>query len=272
LTADVDGIRSKGRILLVEDYITNQQVAEMHLSSAGYQVDIAEDGRKAVELAASNVYDLILMDLEMPGMDGFDAAREIRRIERSRNGEAKRIPIIALTAHALKGQETSCREVGMDDFMTKPLRRKPLLDRVHRWVSSADAVNSGRLSERVPNQPEMPDAPQRDLPMDWDRALGEFMGKTDLLRHVAAEFRKTVRGQLKIIDQALNSRDADLVRKQAHAIKGGAANLAVDGLAAAAMRLEQIGRSGDLERGGQGLGCLKEELERFERFLEQTNG
>ncbi len=272
MPAVADGIRSKGRILLVEDYITNQQVAEMHLSSAGYQVDIAEDGRKAVEMAASNAYNLILMDLEMPGMDGFDATREIRRIESSRNGGAKPIPIIALTAHALKGQEASCREAGMDDFMTKPIRRKPLLDRVHRWVSSTDAFNGRRIPGQVPNQPKISDVPQTDLPMDWDRALGEFMGKADLLRNVAAEFRKTVRGQLEIIDQALNSRDADLVRKQAHAIKGGAANLAVDGLAAAAMRLEQIGRSGDLERGGQGLGCLKEELERFERFLEQSNG
>jgi CheY-like chemotaxis protein len=135
-TPDIKEIRSRGRILLVEDYITNQQVAEMHLLSAGYQVDIAEDGRKAVEKAALNAYDLILMDLEMPGMDGLDAAREIRRIKRSRNGAAKPMPIIALTAHALKGQESSCREVGMDDFLSKPIRRKPLLDRVHRWIST----------------------------------------------------------------------------------------------------------------------------------------
>jgi PAS domain S-box-containing protein len=144
---DIMKIGPKGRILLVQDSITNQQVAEMHLSSAGYQVDIAEDGRKAIEKAASNTYDLILMDLEMPGMDGLDAAREIRRIEGSRNGAAKPVPIIALTAHALKGREATCREVGMDDFMTKPIRRKPLLDRVHRWISTQAATNKGRITE-----------------------------------------------------------------------------------------------------------------------------
>lgn len=268
---DIKETGSKGRILLVEDYVTNQQVAEMHLSSAGYQVDIAEDGHKAVEKAASNAYDLILMDLEMPGMDGFDAVREIRRMERSRNGAAKQMPIIALTAHALKGQEASCRDVGMDDFMTKPIRRKPLLDRVHRWISAAASTNGGGIPEQVPNQTQLPDAPQTDLPMDWDRALREFMGKEDLLRNVAAEFRNTVRGQLKIIDQALTSRNAELVKKQAHAIKGGAANLAVDGLAAAALQLEQIGRSGDLERGGHGMGYLVKEFERFERYLQQKD-
>jgi hypothetical protein len=161
-------IRSKGRILLVEDYITNQQVAEMHLSSAGYQVDIAEDGRKAIEKAASNAYDLILMDLEMPGMDGLDAVREIRRVERSRNGAAKPMPIIALTTQALKGQKASCREVGMDDFLSKPIRRKPLLDRVHRWISTSVANPIGSTPEQVPAQMEWPDAHQTDLPMDWD--------------------------------------------------------------------------------------------------------
>lgn len=262
-------IRSNGRILLVEDYITNQQVAELHLSSAGYQVDIAVNGRKAIEKAASNAYDLILMDLEMPGMDGLDATREIRRIERSRNGAAKPIPIIALTAHALKGQEASCREVGMDDFMTKPIRRKPLLDRVHRWISTSASSTGERIPEQVLPQTELLDALPTDLPMDWDRALNEFMGKADRLRNVAAEFRNTVRGQLKIIDQALTNCDVELVRQQAHAIKGGAANLAVDGLAAAARHLEQIGRSGNLERGGQGLGYLVKEFERFEMYLER---
>jgi CheY-like chemotaxis protein len=271
MTSDIKEIRSKGRILLVEDYITNQQIAEMHLLSAGYQVDIAEDGRKAIEKAASNAYDLVLMDLEMPGMDGLDATREIRRIERRRNGAAKPMPIIALTAHALKGQASSCREVGMDDFLTKPIRRKPLLDRVHRWISTSAVNNIGKTPEQVPTQTELPDAPQADLPMDWDRALGEFMGRADLLQNVAAEFRNTVRSQLEIIDQALTSRDAELVRRQAHAIKGGAANLAVGGLAAAAMQLEQIGRSGDLEKGGQGLDYLVKEFERFERYLERTD-
>jgi CheY-like chemotaxis protein len=77
-------------------------------------------------------------------MDGLDAARQIRRIERSRNSAAKPMPIIALTAHALKGQEASCREVGMDGFLTKPIRRKPLLDRVYRWISTSAATNGGR--------------------------------------------------------------------------------------------------------------------------------
>jgi CheY-like chemotaxis protein/nitrogen-specific signal transduction histidine kinase len=170
------GSRSKGRVLLVENYITNQQVVETHLSSAGYQVDIAEDGRKAIEMAAANSYDLILMDMEMPGMDGLDTTREIRRMARSRNGAAIPTPIIAMTAHALKGQEASYREVGIDDFMAKPIRRKPLLDRMRRWILSEHVANNTGISEQLSNHAQLPDMSPADLPMAWDRALSDPKG------------------------------------------------------------------------------------------------
>ena len=104
--------------------------------------------------------------------------------------------------------------------------------------------------------------------MDWERALEEFMGKKEVLEKVAADFYCTVCGQLKVIRQALKDGESEVVRKQAHAIKGGAANLTADGLAAAAFRLEKIGRSGDLEAGVTGLADLESEFNRFERFLD----
>jgi PAS domain S-box-containing protein len=263
--------RPLGRILLVEDYITNQQVVEMHLTSAGYQVDIVEDGLQAVEKAAIQAYDVILMDLEMPEMDGLNATRAIRRAERERNGGTAPVPIIALTAHALKGQEEACREAGMNDFMAKPIRRKSLLDKVRRWITASGSSAEHMLPapEKV-REPEPVSSPS-DPAMDWDRALEEFMGRSELLRDVASDFRETVRSQLEIMDQALTEQNAELLRKQAHAIKGGAANLAVDGLAAAALNMEQIARSRNFDKGRRGLAHLIKEFDRFERFLDQSN-
>lgn len=265
------GSKPLGRILLVEDYITNQQVVEMHLSSAGYRVDIVEDGHQAVEKAADHAYDLILMDLEMPEMDGLSATREIRRAERERNGSATPVPIIALTAHALKGQEEACREAGMNDFMAKPIRRKSLLDKVRRWIAASGSSAAHALPVPATAREPEPVSSPSDPPMDWDRAMEEFMGRSQLLKDVAFDFRATVRSQLEIMDQALAEQDAESLRKQAHAIKGGAANLAVDGLAAAALNVEQIASSRNFDEGRQGLAHLIKEFERFERFLDQSN-
>ena len=106
--------------------------------------------------------------------------------------------------------------------------------------------------------------------MDWERALEEFMGKNEILEKVVADFHQTVCDQLNIIRKALKSGESEVVRKEAHAIKGGAANLTADGLAAAALRLEKIGRSGDLEAGGTGLADLESEFHRLERFLDMN--
>ena len=137
----VEDDRKEVQILLVEDYPTNQKLAIKHLQSAGYQVDLAGNGQQAVEAFKRKQHDLILMDIQMPVMDGYEATKAIRNleIELSKIGDKKdsakseRIPIIAMTAHALKGYKEKCLEVGMDDYITKPFRRKELLTVVNKW-------------------------------------------------------------------------------------------------------------------------------------------
>ena len=130
------------RILLVEDYPTNQLVAKQHLLAEGFQVDLAENGFRAVELFRQKKYDLVFMDIQMPVMDGFEATRMIRDMEtgkgagddspESRTG--RRTPIIAMTAHALKGYGEKCRAAGMDGIITKPLKKKKLIRETGRWL------------------------------------------------------------------------------------------------------------------------------------------
>lgn len=266
-------VRNKqgGRILLAEDYLTNQQVVNMHLTSVGYLVDMAENGRKAVEMATQNVYDLVLMDLEMPVMDGLDAARAIRHLESKQEKGSSSIPIIALTAHAFKGQEEKCQQAGMNDYMTKPIRRKPLLDKVSYWLKNSDTSPTELPSMRNSVTQDTYSHTSLGEPMDWGRALEEFLGKQDILRKVSFEFCRTVRRQLTDIDHALDICNAEAVRKEAHAVKGGAANLTADALAAAALELEKIGQSGNLDKGDHGLAHMKKELERLEFFLEHAD-
>jgi signal transduction histidine kinase/ligand-binding sensor domain-containing protein/CheY-like chemotaxis protein len=118
------GVR-RPRILLAEDNVVNQKVASRVLEKEGFVVDIAADGRQAVEAWRRGTYDLILMDCQMPQLDGYEATREIRREERDTRS-VRRIPIIALTAHAMKGAADDCRRAGMDDYLTKPLDREQL--------------------------------------------------------------------------------------------------------------------------------------------------
>jgi len=136
--AEVKPEKTHLRILLAEDNIDNQNLANTILKKADYCVDIAENGRLAADAVRKLHYDLILMDIEMPEMDGFAATGEIRQWEKEQCME--RIPIIALTAHAVQGYREKCLESGMDDYITKPLKKKTLLDAVNKWIDSRPTI------------------------------------------------------------------------------------------------------------------------------------
>jgi len=120
------------RLLLAEDVVVNQKVACRALEKLGYEVDVVSNGLEAIEAWETGKYDLILMDCQMPEMDGYEATREIRRREQQ---SGKRIPIIALTAHAMKGADEECRAAGMDDHLTKPIDREALELCLRRYLN-----------------------------------------------------------------------------------------------------------------------------------------
>ena len=261
----------KSRILLVEDYPTNQRVAMAHLEAAGYRVDLATNGREAVEAVRTVSYDLVLMDIQMPEMDGYAATKEIRAWEEdSRRGQdhgqpprksQNRLPIIAMTAHAMTGYRQRCLASGMDDFLSKPLKRSILLAAVGKWAES-----EGAPCDPAPNPPDRP-PPRTDAPLNYSLALEEFMGERALLDDVIEGFTENVEQQIPRLRQAIAERDAERVHQEAHAIKGGAANLTADDLARAAAELVDIGRAGDLKSGEQLLEKFEAEFDRVRDFV-----
>jgi signal transduction histidine kinase/DNA-binding response OmpR family regulator len=255
-------------ILLVEDYLTNQQVAHMHLTSAGYRIDMADNGQQAVEMVTRSRYDLILMDVEMPIMDGIEATKRIRQIESASLSLKPAVPIIALTAHALKGHEEKCLRNGMDDFLTKPLRRRQLLDKVSHWLGKTIAETPADAAPMpAKTAARQTDGASMSPPMDWFLALEEFMGKHDLLEQVVTSFIKTSAHQIATMERALSEDDGNTLRKEAHAIKGGAANLCAERLSDIAAELEKIGKSGALEAGFEVLSMLVSETDRLASYV-----
>ena len=242
-----ENFRRQVRVLLVEDYPTNQQVALKHLQGAGYTVDLAEDGEKAVRAFSQKPYDIILMDIQMPVMDGYEATREIRaREEASGKSPDDYILIVAMTAHVMKGYREKCLDAKMNDYVSKPLTRKNLIDVVDKHTilkDTARATEAGADAASLPPAEKTGEtAPSSTRPMNYHRALEEFEDDVEFLKEILEGFVANVNGQIDILEVALAEKDGERIRKEAHAIKGGAANLTALELSAVAAELESLGR------------------------------
>jgi two-component system, sensor histidine kinase and response regulator len=257
----------------VEDYATNQIVASKHLTAAGLQVDIAENGQRAVDAYQQRDYDLILMDVQMPVMDGFEATGAIRALEaeamsRTLDGQAPRhpTPIIAMTANALIGDRDRCLAAGMDDFITKPIKRKSLLNAVRQWVGNGQR---GKIGCGVPAVPEAAPRPESALPpMDLQTAVEEFEDRP-LVLEVAHELVSHARQQHQTMQAALKNQDYERLRKEAHAVKGGAWTIEARPLGDLAETIEHLCRDMDIDPIGPHLEQFVVELDRLEAFLKQ---
>jgi CheY-like chemotaxis protein len=137
----------KYRILLVEDNLVNQMVAKRLLEKQGHTITTAPDGKEALYILKNRTFDLVLMDVQMPRMDGFKATETIRKRERAAKG-SKHIPIIAMTAHAMKGDREKCIEAGMDGYISKPVDPKLLMETIYKAVTGSNSnINQGRLND-----------------------------------------------------------------------------------------------------------------------------
>ncbi|WP_156892993.1 response regulator [Actinokineospora enzanensis] len=229
-----------GKVLVAEDNDINQQVVVQMLSALGYQADVAENGEQAVAMVETGDYDVVLMDCQMPVLDGYQATILIRQLAAPVN----QIPIIALTASALASDEKRCRDVGMDDFLTKPLRRDQLQAALRRMMAPAAPPRPRRESDRVAGP--MPSADQvaellDPAMLDQLLAMGPEVSRT-LLDSFTGKAADRAQG---IVDAI---RDGDLTRaaRLAHGLRGSSSLMAGHQLAAACAAIEEAGRDQDL--------------------------
>jgi CheY-like chemotaxis protein/HPt (histidine-containing phosphotransfer) domain-containing protein len=257
------------RILLVDDYPTNQKVACMHLTAAGYEVDIAENGREAVDAFKRTPPDLILMDIQMPVMDGYQAAAKIRALESKMQPlRASRVPIIAMTARAFKEDEQRCRGAGMDDFIAKPIRRQALLQSVTEWIPASLSTAASMTEEK--NQKFDGSAIKvssvAQCPIDLKTAIEEFGDKTTVLQ-VTAQLLVNIQAQIDMMTQALRNGDFKQLQRESHAIKGGAGTVEAHPLAALAAQIETSCRNHDKTALEPLFDAFLEEFRRLKAYL-----
>jgi two-component system sensor histidine kinase/response regulator len=238
------------RLLLAEDNEANQMVASELLARLGIELDIANNGRKAVDMitAAAGRYAAVLMDVQMPEMDGLAATRALREIPSLRN-----LPIIAMTANAMKGDLEACLAAGMNDHVTKPIERKALLQTLRRWLpapvkSSADAPPAPTAQRRT----DIPSLEGIDVAGSLERLGLEFSS----FRRMLIRFADSKDAAFEPLRTAVAVSDCAAVARHAHAIAGASGNLGADDLRAAAKALERAGRNGEKD-----LAALHHDLE-----------
>jgi signal transduction histidine kinase/DNA-binding response OmpR family regulator len=245
------------RVLLAEDHPINQKVAARMLEDQGHKVTVVGDGRKAVEATAAQRFDVVLMDVQMPEMDGFEATAAIRARE-ALTGSA-RLPIIALTAHAMAGDRERCLRAGCDDYLSKPVDAASIARALARVV--------GETPSRT--DPAPIDEPTDDRPaFDRDEALAYVCGDESLLAEILGLFLEDAPRLRAEIRAAIESRDAPTLARLAHTVVGVAGNFAAWRLVESARKLEAMGKTGELAGAGDVLGALEREFDRFRRAVE----
>ena len=253
--------RRKTRILLAEDNPMNQKLAVALLKRAGYLIDAVENGRLAVEAINRRAYDLVLMDVQMPEMDGFEATRAIRK----KQDERKDIPIVAMTAHAMKGDREKCLQAGMDDYVAKPIEPQELLGTIEKWTRSCDS-NEATVGRKESGTHQLPPG----IPIDLEAALDRFDGDNEFLEKMLQEFVESAPKQLEMLEGAIKKGDAKLVEREAHSIKGAAGNLGATGIADVSLKLELLARKTNLTGTNHVIARLKTEFKRLEEYVHQS--
>jgi CheY-like chemotaxis protein/HPt (histidine-containing phosphotransfer) domain-containing protein len=211
-------------VLLAEDNAVNQRLAASLLQRRGHKVTIAANGVAAVAAFERDTFNVVLMDVQMPEMGGFEATAAIRALEEK---DGSHVPIIAMTAHAMKGDRERCLDAGMDEYLTKPLDPRQLCLLVEQMAEPGEAAAATPI----------------DAPSIPDDVLARVGGDRELLAEISRLFVDDAPRHLQRIRAALDAGDGESLRRAAHGLKGAAANFDAEGVVAAARDLEEIGRT-----------------------------
>ena len=259
----------------------NQRVAIGILEKRGHAVIVANNGREAIEAIAMQRFDLVLMDVQMPEMDGIEATRLIRETEAARD---EHTPIVAMTAHAMKGDQETCLQAGMDDYLSKPVQVKELLATIARLTPSKDEAQARPTATRcvyelglaMPSSasslPALSNGPaEQEDAVDMPTLLARVENDMDLLREMVELFLDDAPRLLAEIDATFARQDSRGIERAAHALKGSMQSISALPAAHAAAALEETARTGDVFNAHRPLSLLKLEFDRLVSALSQTS-
>ena len=248
------------KVLLVEDNLTNQKVAQTLLSRYGINVETASNGREALRLLAQKRYDAVLMDVQMPDLDGYETTAAIR--DPKSEVLDHHVPIIAMTAHALRGDREKCLEAGMDDYVSKPFKIQELLSALSR--------NSKRTAfqEESPVKKTEEDGQAPPPVFDREGLLERLAGDEDMLLQVLETFLQDAERLVADLTAAAQAPDAESLSKAAHALKGAAGSTGAMRLMHIAKQIEEPARKGQIQEAAKLAASLPEELDRFRKTFQ----
>jgi len=252
--------RLSGTVLLVDDEPINQKVAQAILERFGLKVQTASHGKEAIELVRQFDYDVVLMDIQMPEMSGYEATELIRAGERE--SRRRRSRIVAMTANALKSTRVRCLQSGMDDFISKPIKPEMLVERLRPWLPGGS-----RESEAGIDKDGGPAKPQVDVVWDRHQALQLADGDEALLAELISLFLQRRELLLSRIDAAIEAGDPVLLDDAAHAFKGAVNHFCAEPVRRRALALESKGKNSDLDGAAEIFQELKVESERLAMHL-----
>jgi PAS domain S-box-containing protein len=236
-TARAAGPTERGIVLLVEDNTMNQLVATRMLAKLGYRCDVANNGQEALGFIAAGDYDAVLMDCQMPVMDGYEATRRLRLTE---TGSGRHLPVVAMTAAAMQGDREACLEAGMDDYITKPIRIETIDETLNRWIAPVSPPDASPASDTACATETVIDTERFTVLRDLDAGDGE------LISMLVGEYLNDGIQLLATLREALAEGDPQIVERTAHTLKGSSANLGAVRVAEICGRLEALGRAGAL--------------------------
>ena len=245
-------------VLVAEDTPANQKVVTTVLKKRGHSVTVAENGREAVEHFKNEPFDVVLMDVQMPVLNGYQATAAIRELERKRGTTT---PIIAMTAHAMRGDREKCLEAGMDAYITKPLDVKQLLGLIE------SITEDGEAGADPASRPEG-DVTSKAPVIDYADTMKRLGNDAELFREFVGFYDEDSRAILTQIEKAVESSDAGQLLHAAHSLKGLAANLGALRVVAAAFSLETTGKSGTVNGSTDALTRLRHEMARLDQSLQ----
>jgi two-component system sensor histidine kinase/response regulator len=244
------------RVLLAEDSLVNQKLATALLAPYGHTVEVANNGTEAVRKWSSQQFDLVLMDVQMPEMDGLEATRAIRAAEQA---DGRHTPILALTAHAIKGDRELCLETGMDAYISKPVRAPELYGAIEQLLKDYPPTLKpvGQPSAAPDSDETVSDV------LDWNAALAASAIDEQTLVELASLFMTECRSQLAQIRTAIVERDVVVLTRAAHTLKSNASVFCATAAAEAAQRLELLAKSGELHGAAEAAQVVERECERL---------